>query len=82
MKKKQNLTQQKHTFTNQNKCTTTQKKTQKTKARFSCLLQHLAWKRTEPILILELHKVVIYLLTQTLTHSQLRDPHYILCPHF
>jgi len=28
---KQNLTQQKHTFTNQNKCTTTQNKTQKIK---------------------------------------------------
>jgi len=40
---KLNLTQQKHTFTNEKKCTTTQNK-QKTKARLSHLLQHPAWK--------------------------------------
>jgi len=32
---KLNLTQQKHTFTNQNKCTATQNKHKKAKARFS-----------------------------------------------
>ena len=42
--------------------------TQKTKARFSCLLRHPAWKRTGPILISVLHKFVTYLLTNTLTH--------------
>jgi len=41
---KLNLTQQKHTFTNQKKCTTTQNKHNKTKARFSRLFQHPAWK--------------------------------------
>jgi len=44
--KKLNLTQQKHTFINQKKCTTTQK----TKARFSRLLRHLAWKWSRFIL--------------------------------
>jgi len=47
---KLNLTQQKHAFTNQKKCTTTQNKHKKTKARFSCLLQHLAWKLSGSIL--------------------------------
>jgi len=36
---KLNLTQQKHTFTNQNKCTTAQNKWKKTKAGFSRLLE-------------------------------------------
>ena len=40
--KKLNLTQQKHTFTNQKKCTT-QNKHKRTKARCSCLLQNPAW---------------------------------------
>ena len=35
---KQKLTQQKHAFANQKKCTTTQNKHKKTKARFSRLL--------------------------------------------
>jgi len=56
---KQNQTQQRHAFTNQQKCTTTQNK-QKTKARLSHLLQHPDWKRREPILISVLHKVVTY----------------------
>jgi len=47
---KVNLTQQKHTFTNQKKCTT-QNKHKKTKARFSRLLQHLAGKQRGPILV-------------------------------
>jgi len=65
--KKQNLTQQKHTFTNQKKCTT-QNKHKKTKVRFSRLLRHLAWKQRGPILVSVLHKSVTYLLTQTITH--------------
>ena len=61
---KLNLTQQKHTFTNQKKCTTTQNKHRKTKARFSRLLWHPApWKWRRPILVLALHKFVTYLLT-------------------
>ena len=43
--KKLNLTQEKHTFTNQKKCTTTHNKHKKTKVRFSRLLRHPAWKR-------------------------------------
>jgi len=39
-----NITLQEHTFTNQKKCTTTQNKHKKTKARFSRLLRHPAWK--------------------------------------
>ena len=42
---KLNLTPQKQAFTNQKKCTKTQNKHKKTKARFGRLLQHPAWKR-------------------------------------
>ena len=35
--------------------------TKKTKARFSHLLRHPAWKQTEPILILALHEFLTYL---------------------
>jgi len=61
---KLNLTEQKHAFINQKKCT----KTQKTKARFSRLLQHPAWKRKGPILVSALHKFVTHLHTYTHTH--------------
>ena len=37
-----NLTQQKHTFINQKKCTETPNKHKKTKAKFSRLLRHPA----------------------------------------
>jgi len=61
---KLNLTQQTHTFTNQKKCTTTNTNyNKKTKARFSRLLWHLAWKWRGPILVSALHKFVAYLLT-------------------
>ena len=43
--------------------TTTQNITQKTKARFSRLLRHPAWKQRGPILVSVLHKSVTYLLT-------------------
>jgi len=67
---KLNITQQKHAFTNQNKCTTTQNKhKKKTNARFSRLLRHMAWKRRGPILILALHKFATYLDTYPLTYS-------------
>jgi len=56
---KQNLTQQKNAFINQNTCTTTQKTT----VRFSGLRQHAAWKPRWTILISALHKFVTYLLT-------------------
>ena len=76
---KLNLAQQKYTFTNQKKCTTTQNKHKKTKARFSRLLRHLAWKWRGPSLVLALHKFVAYLLTYLLRHLptylQPRDPH-------
>jgi len=48
---------------NQNKCTTTLNKHKKTKARFSRLLRHPAWKWRGPILVSALHKSVTYLLT-------------------
>jgi len=57
-----NLTQQKHTFTNQKKVKQ-HKVTTKTKARFSHILRHLAWKWRGPVLVSTLHKVVTYLLT-------------------
>jgi len=66
---KQNLTQQKHTFTNRNKYTPTQHKHKTTKARFSHLLTHSTWKRRRPILILALHKFVTYLLRHPLFYS-------------
>jgi len=72
---KNNLTQQNHTFTNQKKCTTIQNK-QKTKARFSCLLQHPAWKWREPIMALALHKFVNLLRRHLFTHLlTVQDPH-------
>jgi len=60
---KQNLslTQQKHACTNQKKRTATQNKQKKTKARFSLLLRHLAWKRKGSILVSALDKFVTYL---------------------
>jgi len=66
--KKTNLIQQKHTFTNQHKCTTTQNK-QKNKARFSRLVRHPAWKWRGPIIISVLHKFVTYLLTTHHHHT-------------
>jgi len=41
----------------------------KTKAKFSYLLQHLAWKLIGPILVSALHKFVTYLFTYPLTYS-------------
>jgi len=74
-KEEQNITQQKHAFTNQNKCSSTQNKYKKTKERFSRLLRHPAWKQRGPILIPVLHKSVNYSLT-TLTHLLTSpDPH-------
>jgi len=69
-KKKQNLTQQKHTFTNQKKYTTEQNQHKKTKARFSHLLRHPAWKWRGPILTSALHEFVTYLLTHLLTAQE------------
>ena len=43
-------TRQKHAFINQKKCTTTQHKHEKTKARFSRLLRQPAWERSRSIL--------------------------------
>jgi len=66
---KQHLTQQKHIFPNQKKCTTTQNKHKKSIARFSQLLQHPHWKRTEPILVSALHKFVTYLFRHLPHHT-------------
>jgi len=66
---KLNLTQQTHTLTNQKKCTIQNK--QKTEARFSRLLWHLAWQRRGPILVLALHKFVTYLLRHLPIYLQL-----------
>jgi len=66
-------TQEKHTFTNQKKCTTQNK--QKTKSRISCLLRHPAWNRRMPILVLALHKLVTYLLKTLTTCLQPWDPY-------
>jgi len=60
---KLNLAQQKHAFINWKKCTATQNKYKKTRARFSCLLRHTAWKRRGPIPISALDKFVTYLPT-------------------
>ena len=76
--KKQNLTEQKRTFTNQKKCTITQNKHKKTKARFSRLLQHPAWKRRGPVLVLALCKFVTYLLRHLPTGP---DPRFQVCEH-
>ena len=47
----------------------------KTKARFSHLLRHPAWKRRGPILISALHKFVTYLLRHLPTYLQPQDTH-------
>jgi len=62
-KTKPNTTKSHIQFTDQKKCTTTQDKHKKTKARFSRLLQHPIWKRMGAILVLALHKFVTCLLT-------------------
>jgi len=41
----------------------------KTKAKFSCFLRHLAWKRRGPFLVLAFHKSVAYLLRHPLSYS-------------
>ena len=66
---KLNLTQQKHTFTNQKNVL----QHKKTKAIFSHLLRHPAWKRRGSILVSALHKFVTYLLRHLPTYSP--DPH-------
>jgi len=64
---KENLAaQQKHAFTNQKKCTTTQNK-QKTKARLSRLLRHPA-RKWRGLFWFQRFLNVTYLLTQILTH--------------
>jgi len=47
----------------------------KTKARFSRLLRHPAWKWRRPILISALHESVTYLLRHLSVYLQPRDPH-------
>ena len=59
---------QKHTFTN--KKILQHKMNTKTKARFSRLLRHLAWKWRGTIFILVLNKFVIYLLRHLPTYLQ------------
>jgi len=51
-----------------------QKWTQTTKARLGRHLQHLAWKRRGPILVLALHKFVTYSLTYLLRHLPTTGP--------
>jgi len=74
-----NLTQQKHAFTNQKKCTTARNKHKKTKYRFSYLLRHPARKRRWPILISSLHKFVTYLNIYPLTALEHTGPHAAEC---
>jgi len=71
---KQKLLQQQHIFTCQKKCTTTQNKHKKTKARFSRLLWHPAWKWSGPILDSALHKFVTYLLTYSRRPTRSHQP--------
>jgi len=67
---KQNLTQQKHTFSNQKKRTTTQNKHKKTKARFSCILQ---------LLLLLLHPFNgLFSMTTWISRHQKGKPFWIL----
>jgi len=63
---KLNLTQQKHTFTNQKNV-----QHKKATAGFSHLLRHSAWKWRGSILVSAIHKLVTY----KPTYIQPRDPH-------
>jgi len=65
---KQNLTKQKHAFTNQNKCTTAQNKHRKLKPGFVTSYDIRPGNGEVLFLISVLHKFVTYLLTLTLTH--------------
>jgi len=58
----------------ESKCTATQNKHKKTKARFSGLLRHPAWKWRGPILVSTLHKFVTYLLTYLHTYPFTYSP--------
>jgi len=60
---------------NQKKCTTRYNTYTKSKARFSCLLWHPAWKQRAPILVSALQKSVSYLLRHLPTNLQPRNPH-------
>ena len=53
---------------------TTQNKHKKTKARFSRLLRHLAWKRRGSTLVSALHKLDTYLLTYLDTYPFTYSP--------
>jgi len=69
---KKNLTQQKHTHTNQKKCTTTQNKHKKTKARFSRLHDIRPGNREDLFWFWRfINLSIIYLPT----YLQPRDPH-------
>jgi len=59
---KQNLTEQKYAFTNQNQCTTTQNKQNKLKPG-SVTSYDIRLETERPILLLVLHKSVTYVLT-------------------
>jgi len=64
---KQNLTQQQHAFTNQNKCATTQNKYKKPGLVAS---YNIRPKQIGSILILALHKFVTYLLRHLPSYLQ------------
>ena len=72
---KLNLTQQKHTFTNQKKCTKTQNKHKKLKPNLVASYNIWPWNRRGPILVSALHKFVTYLLRHLPTYLQPRDSH-------
>jgi len=59
---KLNLTQQKHTFTNQKRYSTTQNKQKKLKSGLVAFYDIRPGKGEGPVLILALHKFVPYLL--------------------
>jgi len=76
MEKKLNLTQQKHAFTNQKKCTTTQNKHKKTKARFRRLLYDILPGNKGPTVIWHfINLSLTYLLRHLPTYLQPQDPH-------
>jgi len=65
---KQKLTQQKHTLTDQKKCSTMQKVKPGLVASYD-------WKRRGPILVSALHKFVAYLLRHLSSYLRPWDPH-------
>ena len=79
---KQNLMQQNHAFTNQNKCTKTQNKHKQVKQGLVVASYDLVWKQRGPILASVLHKSVTYLLRHVQPQTDTGPHSFFLTANF